>query len=110
PDLLHRVADVDLRGLPGHEERVGVVVDEPVGLLADDRAQDDVAGGGHSASPGSDTAGLLSLSSLSSSRRAAGGASRTGSGPAAACSATSDFVISARASRVRTTTSAGSTR
>src|SRR6266550_4091889 len=104
PDLLHRVADVDLRGLTGYEERVGVVVDEPVGLLADDRAQDDVAGGGHSASPASGTAGLSSLSS-------SGGASRTGSGAAAAaCSVTSDFVIAARASRVRTTTSAASTR
>src|SRR6267378_8176904 len=81
PDLLHRVADVDLRGLPGHEERVGVVVDEPVGLLADDRAQDDVAGGGHSASPASATAGL---SSLSSSGTVSGGASRAASGAAAA--------------------------
>src|SRR6267378_518339 len=63
PDLLHRVADVDLRGLTRHDEGVGVVVDQPVGLLADDRAQDDVAGGGHSASPASCTAGLSSLSS-----------------------------------------------
>src|SRR6266481_3547397 len=133
PDLLHRVADVDLRGLPGHEKRVGVVVDEPVGLLADDRAQDDVAGGGHSASPASGPAGLSPVSplttpsSLSFSGTALGAISETASplttasavsfsgtasgGAAAAVStATSDFVISARASRVRTTTSAASTR
>src|SRR5437879_8731991 len=104
PDLLHRVADVDLGGLTGYEERVGVVVDEPVGLLADDRAQDDVAGGGHSASPASCTAGLSSLSS-------SGAASRTGSGAAAGVSnSTSDFVICRSASRVSTTTSAASTR
>src|SRR5438874_205977 len=80
PDLLHRVADVDLRGLTGYEERVGVVVDEPVGLLADDRAQNDVAGGGHSDPPASGTSGL---SSLSSSGTVSAGASRTGSEAAA---------------------------
>src|SRR5437870_11455534 len=112
PDLLHRVADVDLRGLTGHEERVGVVVDEPVGLLADDRAQDDVAGGGHSASPSSSAATPSAVSGLSPDGRrlsTTGSASAPGAG-ADVSTATSDFVISARASRVSTTTSAASTR
>src|SRR3981081_618915 len=93
PDLLHRVADVDLRGLARHDEGVGVVVDQPVGLLADDRAQDDVAGGGHSASASWSAAGV--------SGSAAAGVSGSAGAVVAAVSSKSmsDFVISRSASR-----------
>src|SRR5215207_2540573 len=44
PDRLDRVADLGLGRRGRDHERVDAVVEHPVGLLAHDRAQDDVAG------------------------------------------------------------------
>src|SRR5919109_1214460 len=43
PDGLYRLADLGLVGLRMDDERVGVVVDQRVGLLADHRSEDHVA-------------------------------------------------------------------
>src|ERR1700757_4971719 len=43
-DLLDRDFDLRLVRIGVHQERVNVVVDQPVGLLRDDRGQNDVAG------------------------------------------------------------------
>src|SRR3972149_3913 len=56
PDLLDRLLDLRLVRARVDEERVRVLLDPRVGLLAHDRADDDVARGLHSASPPSASA------------------------------------------------------
>src|SRR2546422_6655788 len=110
PDRLDRVPHVHLGRGPRHQEGVGVVVDQAVGLLAHHRPEDDVAGRDrHSApSPASPvspvSAGGWETSSATAAEAAGSGAS------AGASMAASEPVICASASRVITTTSAASTR
>src|SRR5205823_5779739 len=51
PDLLDRFLDLGLVRIPGHQERVRVVLQAGVGLLRDDRADDHVAWALHASSP-----------------------------------------------------------
>src|SRR5262245_25972951 len=56
PDRLDGLLDLGLVRPRVHEERVGVLLQAGVGLLAHDRADDDVSGGLHSPSPSSGVA------------------------------------------------------